>query len=223
MDKACAQLGVERACRTADTPVPGVEQGHYWLGHRLHEVEEHHLQGDLVCECELVTRAMLEQAARTTRPSRSTTCAAMCGWAWGRARAASAPSAPWAFCTRWARGDGRGARKQPAAPRARRRGTWPTCSRPPTTSARKRRRRRSNRRFDNAEPAPARLPAGALARADADSVGAATQAGAAGRTDLPEHHERRPPAARRRHQPADGVLAVRHDAGRTAQTEGDDL
>ncbi len=64
MDKACAQLGVERACRTADTPVPGTEQGYYWLGHRLHEVEEHRLQGDLVCECELVTRSMIEQAAQ---------------------------------------------------------------------------------------------------------------------------------------------------------------
>ena len=64
MDKACAQLGVERACRTADTPVPGTDQGYYWLGHRLHEVEEHHLQGDLVCECELVTRSMIEQAAQ---------------------------------------------------------------------------------------------------------------------------------------------------------------
>jgi glycerol-3-phosphate dehydrogenase len=63
VDKACVQLGVKRACRTADTPVPGVEQGHYWLGHRLHEVEEARLQGDLVCECELVTRTMLEQAA----------------------------------------------------------------------------------------------------------------------------------------------------------------
>ena len=64
MDKACAQLGVERACRTADTPVPGTEQGYYWLGHRLHEVEEHHLQGGLVCECELVTRSMIEQAVQ---------------------------------------------------------------------------------------------------------------------------------------------------------------
>jgi glycerol-3-phosphate dehydrogenase len=62
MDMACRQLGVERPCKTADTVVPGIEQGHYWLGHRLHEVEEHHLQGALVCECELVTRAMLEQA-----------------------------------------------------------------------------------------------------------------------------------------------------------------
>ncbi|MGL4650054.1 MAG: (2Fe-2S)-binding protein, partial [Caldilineaceae bacterium] len=63
MDKACEQLGSRRACSTASTPVPGVEQGHYWLGHRLHEVEEHRLQGSLVCECELVTRAMIEHAA----------------------------------------------------------------------------------------------------------------------------------------------------------------
>jgi len=64
MDKACEQLGTRRPCTTATTPVPGVEQGHYWLGHRLHEVEEHRLQGNLVCECELVTRAMVEHAAR---------------------------------------------------------------------------------------------------------------------------------------------------------------
>ena len=64
VDAACAQLGVARPCVTAETPVPGIEQGHYWLGHRLHEVEDDHLQGQLVCECELVTRAMLENAAR---------------------------------------------------------------------------------------------------------------------------------------------------------------
>ncbi len=64
MDRACQHLGVDRPCRTADTPVPGAEQGHYWLGHRLHEIEEARLQGELVCECELVTRAMLEDAAR---------------------------------------------------------------------------------------------------------------------------------------------------------------
>lgn len=63
VDQACAQLGVKRACKTADTPVPGVEQGHYWLGHRLHEVEATAAQGELVCECELVTRTMLEAAA----------------------------------------------------------------------------------------------------------------------------------------------------------------
>jgi glycerol-3-phosphate dehydrogenase len=64
VDKACEHLRVQRACVTATTPVPGIEQGNYWLGHRLYEVEEEHLQDELVCECELVTRAMLENAAR---------------------------------------------------------------------------------------------------------------------------------------------------------------
>jgi len=64
LDKACEQLGTRRPCTTATTQVPGIEQGHYWLGHRLHEVEDHGLQGELICECELVTRTMLEQAAR---------------------------------------------------------------------------------------------------------------------------------------------------------------
>lgn len=64
VDKACAQLGTARPCSTAQTTVPGVEQGHYWLGHRLHEVEALRLQPELICECELVTRAMLEQAAQ---------------------------------------------------------------------------------------------------------------------------------------------------------------
>ncbi|MFQ5854021.1 MAG: anaerobic glycerol-3-phosphate dehydrogenase subunit GlpA [Anaerolineae bacterium] len=64
VDKAGDQLGVSKPCSTASTPVPGVEQGHYWLGHRLHEVEDKRLQSELVCECELVTRSMLENAAR---------------------------------------------------------------------------------------------------------------------------------------------------------------
>lgn len=64
VDKACEQLGTRRPCSTATTPVPGIEQGHYWLGHRLHEVEDDHLQGELVCECELVTRGMVERAVQ---------------------------------------------------------------------------------------------------------------------------------------------------------------
>jgi glycerol-3-phosphate dehydrogenase len=64
MDKACEYLGTCKPCLTATTPVPGAEHGHYWLGHRLREVEEYHLQNELVCECELVTRTMLENAAR---------------------------------------------------------------------------------------------------------------------------------------------------------------
>ncbi len=62
VDKACEQLGNSKACSTATTSVPGVEAGYYWLGHRLTEVEAKHLQNELVCECELVTRGMLENA-----------------------------------------------------------------------------------------------------------------------------------------------------------------
>ncbi len=64
VDAACAQLRVARPCRTSETVVPGVEQGHYWLGHRLEEVEDNRLQAELVCECELVTRSMLENAVQ---------------------------------------------------------------------------------------------------------------------------------------------------------------
>ena len=64
MDRACEQLNTCKPCLTASTPVPGVEQGNYWLGHRLAEVEADRLQNELVCECELVTRGMLENAVR---------------------------------------------------------------------------------------------------------------------------------------------------------------
>lgn len=64
VDKICEKLATERPCLTAETPVPGVDQGHYWVGHRLKEIEEKNLQGDLICECELVTRTMLENAAQ---------------------------------------------------------------------------------------------------------------------------------------------------------------
>ena len=63
VDKACEYLGQRKPCATAHTPIPAARQGHHWLGHRLHEVETQHKQGDLVCECELVTRDMLEEAA----------------------------------------------------------------------------------------------------------------------------------------------------------------
>ena len=64
VDKICEHLNSERPCATATTPVPGTDQGHYWLGHRLHEVEEKQLQGELICECELVTSNMLINAVR---------------------------------------------------------------------------------------------------------------------------------------------------------------
>ncbi len=64
VDLATEHLGARKPCATEHTEVPGTEQGPYWLGHRLHEVEEAKLQGELICECELVTRTMIENAAR---------------------------------------------------------------------------------------------------------------------------------------------------------------
>ena len=61
-DAVCAKLGVAVPCTTAEAVLP--DQGDrrtYWLGHRL---AEHEARGggdaDLICECELVTRTMLD-------------------------------------------------------------------------------------------------------------------------------------------------------------------
>jgi glycerol-3-phosphate dehydrogenase len=62
-DVVCAKLGVDQPCTTADEVLPGQGsgRGYYWLGDRLaaHEATG---GGDaaLICECELVTRPMLE-------------------------------------------------------------------------------------------------------------------------------------------------------------------
>jgi glycerol-3-phosphate dehydrogenase len=63
VDAMCAQLGVERRCRTHEEPLPDSEDHkYYWLGARL-EAREHHLLDDqLICECELITRRRLEEA-----------------------------------------------------------------------------------------------------------------------------------------------------------------
>ncbi len=57
----CAKLGVTEPCTTADAILPGQVPGKtYWLGHRL---AEHEAEGGgdaaLICECEFVTRPML--------------------------------------------------------------------------------------------------------------------------------------------------------------------
>lgn len=61
----CEQMGEERECRTAFEEVPAAEdKPTYSIGHRLHDVEH---QGksptahQIICECELVTREMLEE------------------------------------------------------------------------------------------------------------------------------------------------------------------
>jgi glycerol-3-phosphate dehydrogenase len=62
-DVVCAKLGIDQPCTTADEVLPGQGDGrrYYWLGQRLaaHEATG---GGDaaLICECEFVTRPMLE-------------------------------------------------------------------------------------------------------------------------------------------------------------------
>jgi len=62
VDMVCAKLGVTEPCTTADEILPNQVPGKtYWLGHRL---ADHEAEGggdaDLLCECEFVTRPMLD-------------------------------------------------------------------------------------------------------------------------------------------------------------------
>jgi glycerol-3-phosphate dehydrogenase len=63
VDVVAAKLGITTPCTTADVPLPDQHGGHtYWLGHRL---ADHEAEGggdaDLLCECELVPRAMVDE------------------------------------------------------------------------------------------------------------------------------------------------------------------
>ncbi len=63
VDALALKLGNTQPCRTHETVLPGSEQGTlYWLGHRLAEIEAAHAYGDLICECELVTRKQVVEA-----------------------------------------------------------------------------------------------------------------------------------------------------------------
>jgi glycerol-3-phosphate dehydrogenase len=68
VDAACAQLGVERPCRTQDEPLPDSEDGRfYWLGSRLRAREPAPRSDEIICECELITRQRLEEAMARRR------------------------------------------------------------------------------------------------------------------------------------------------------------
>lgn len=62
VDLVCQKLGTERACQTATTrlKIPGEKAGHYKLGQRLEKLETKSWTGQLICECELVTRPQIE-------------------------------------------------------------------------------------------------------------------------------------------------------------------
>jgi glycerol-3-phosphate dehydrogenase len=73
-DIVCHDLGVDRPCRTKEfvlpDPIPPIagrkteNQIYHVLPHRLAAVEESQAAHSLICECEFVTRAQIEQAAR---------------------------------------------------------------------------------------------------------------------------------------------------------------
>lgn len=65
VDAVCAQLGVTTGCTTASEPLPGSEARQtYRLGERLERKEARLTESQLICECELVPRAKLEEAIR---------------------------------------------------------------------------------------------------------------------------------------------------------------
>lgn len=65
VDAVCRQLGDPSPCTTSTERLPGSEDGTYMrVGGRL-DRREHHLRDDqLICECEMVPRARIEDAAR---------------------------------------------------------------------------------------------------------------------------------------------------------------
>lgn len=65
VDAMCRNLGVERECRTALEALPSCEDHRYYsIQHRLEEIEDRGgAESALVCECEFVTRAQVEEVA----------------------------------------------------------------------------------------------------------------------------------------------------------------
>jgi glycerol-3-phosphate dehydrogenase len=65
VDAMCAQLGDDRPCTTDKVVLPGSEDLElYHIGERLQAKEDHLLDDQLVCECELIPRARLEATMR---------------------------------------------------------------------------------------------------------------------------------------------------------------
>jgi len=65
VDAVCRHLGERRSCATKGEPLPGSERGeHYHVVERLARRERELLDEQLVCECELIPRAKLEEALR---------------------------------------------------------------------------------------------------------------------------------------------------------------
>lgn len=65
VNRLAAKLGVTTPCRTHEEPLPGAQPGKlYWLGHNLAQAEAEDAYGDLICECEMITRPQVLAAIK---------------------------------------------------------------------------------------------------------------------------------------------------------------
>jgi glycerol-3-phosphate dehydrogenase len=62
VDQLADRMGVTTPCTTATEPLPGADHGIHRLADPLAQVETDGAYGDLLCECELVTRARVKAA-----------------------------------------------------------------------------------------------------------------------------------------------------------------
>jgi glycerol-3-phosphate dehydrogenase len=63
VDWLAERMGVTEPCRTATEVLPGADHGPHRLAEPLARVERDQAYGELICECELVTRGQVREAA----------------------------------------------------------------------------------------------------------------------------------------------------------------
>jgi glycerol-3-phosphate dehydrogenase len=62
VDRLAERMGVTEPCRTATEVLPGADHGTHRLAEPLARVERDQAYGELICECELVTRGQVREA-----------------------------------------------------------------------------------------------------------------------------------------------------------------
>jgi len=91
VDRLAERMGVTEPCRTATEVLPGADHGPHRVAEPLARVERDQAYGELICECELVTRGQVRQAVadglteledlrRTLRLGYGPCQAAFCAW-----------------------------------------------------------------------------------------------------------------------------------------------
>jgi glycerol-3-phosphate dehydrogenase len=91
VDRLAERMGVTEPCRTATEVLPGADHGTHRLAEPLARVERDQAYGELICECELVTRGQvresvadglteLEDLRRKLRLGYGPCQAAFCAW-----------------------------------------------------------------------------------------------------------------------------------------------